>query len=307
MTGTIRLAKAPWLSKAPWLDRRGRFSSLKAIVFALLLLPAAILLWRTFAGTLGPRPITEVLHQLGLWAVRLIVIGLAVTPLRAVWRWPELIFVRRQIGLAAFFYALAHFVFYIVDLGFDLSKVASEIVLRYYLAIGFVALLLLVPLAVTSSDAMIRRLGPRWRSLHRLVYPVALLGIVHFFMQTKAGATEPLVLAGIALWLAVWRIVDGTAGARVSGALWFLVASGTLAVAATGLGEAAYYALVLRAPFDRVLGANLLWAAGWRPAWIVLALAVALVAVAGVRRRIKSRARGPGRQRDGGRPIRAAG
>src|SRR4030095_1145108 len=117
--------------------------------------------------------------------------------------WPRLMQVRRMVGVAAFAYAAVHLALYVADEAFDLRKVAVEIVLRIYLAIGFVSLLVLTAMAVTSTDGMVRRLGGggRWRRLHQLVYGAALLSVVHFFMQTKFNVSEPWVMAGLFAWL----------------------------------------------------------------------------------------------------------
>src|SRR5581483_9687902 len=141
----------------------------------------------------------------GLWTIRFIFLALAVTPLRAVLQWPRLILVRRMVGVAAFAYVLVHFGLYITQEAFDLAKVASEILLRIYLTIGFVALLGLAALAATSTDAMVRRLGRRWQRLHRLVYAIALLAVVHYWMQAKLEVWEPTVMAGIYTWLMGYR------------------------------------------------------------------------------------------------------
>ncbi|MEI9985970.1 MAG: ferric reductase-like transmembrane domain-containing protein [Aliidongia sp.] len=149
------------MTRFPWQERNGRFSPLKAACFAALFVPALWVLGQALLGDLGPRPVTEAIHELGLWTIRLLFLALAITPLRLAWRWPQLILLRRMIGVAVFCYALAHVSGYVVDQGFDLAKVLSEIVSRIYLTIGAVAVLALVPLAVTSTDGMIRRLGAR--------------------------------------------------------------------------------------------------------------------------------------------------
>src|SRR5215813_82200 len=125
----------------PWQDYGGRFSPLKFAVFVALFLPG---LWTAVAfgrGWLQPRPFTEAIHQDGLWMLRFLFVAMAITPLRQIWQWPRLILVRRMIGVAAFTYGLAHFTLFVADLKFDIAKAASEIVLRIYLTIGFVALL----------------------------------------------------------------------------------------------------------------------------------------------------------------------
>src|SRR5947208_2341942 len=198
----------------PWQDYSGRLSPLKLAVFVALFLPA---LWTAFAfgmGWLQPRPFTEAIHQVGLWMLRFLFIALAITPLRQIVQWPRLILVRRMIGVAAFAYGLAHITLYVADLKFDVAKAASEIALRIYLTIGFVALLGLAALAATSTDAMVRRMGRRWQSLHRIVYVIALLAVVHYWIQSKLDVWEPTIMAGIYLWLMGYRRLLKTVGVR---------------------------------------------------------------------------------------------
>src|SRR5713101_2841032 len=162
--------------KVPWKDYSGRTSPLKLVVFVALFAPALWTALSFFLGWLQPQPFTAAIQQ--------IFIALAITPLRGIVQWPRLILVRRMIGVAAFAYAITHLSLYAADQKFDLAKVASEIALRIYLTIGFTAVIGLGALAATSTDGMIRRLGARrWQRLHRLVYVIALLGVVHYWMQ----------------------------------------------------------------------------------------------------------------------------
>ena len=167
-------------------------------VFLALFAPCAWTLFSYELGTLGPRPLIEAIHQTGLWAIRFLMISLAITPLRRALQWPRLILVRRMVGVAAFGYATLHLALYIVDQAFDWRLVASEIVFRFYLTIGFLALMSLSVLAATSTDGMIRRLGGRrWRRLHQSVYVIAVLALVHYFIQSKLNVAEPMVVAGL--------------------------------------------------------------------------------------------------------------
>ncbi|HRQ83130.1 MAG TPA: ferric reductase-like transmembrane domain-containing protein, partial [Azospirillaceae bacterium] len=150
----------------PWRDRNGEFSWFKALVFAAALAPAVWLAWRAGWGDLGPRPWTEAIHRSGDWALRFLLLSLAVTPLRLVFRWGRVMTVRRLLGLTALGYALLHLALYVGDMGADLPKVATEIALRVYLTIGFVVVVGLTVLGATSPDAAVRRLGGRrWRAL----------------------------------------------------------------------------------------------------------------------------------------------
>src|SRR4051794_40138137 len=199
----------------PWKDRNGRTSPLKLVVFAALFVPALWVAVAFASGWLGARPLNEAIHQLGLWTIRLIFLALAVTPLRHILQWSRLLVVRRMIGVAAFAYAIAHLGLYATDQAFDLAKIATEIALRIYLTIGFVAVLGLAALAATSTDGMIRRLGARrWQRLHRLVYAIALLAVVHYCMQSKLDLWEPTIMAGGFSWLVFFCSVGAPGGGR---------------------------------------------------------------------------------------------
>jgi sulfoxide reductase heme-binding subunit YedZ len=216
--------------------------------------------------------------------VRFLFLSLFITPARQIFRWPRLLIVRRMLGVAAFAYALAHFCFYIVDQSFDLWKVASEIALRIYLTIGFVALLGLTTLAATSTDAMVRRLGAaRWRKLHRITYAIAVLATIHFFLQVKANIAEPTLMGGLLAWLFLYRLTSRMTAGWHPGTLMMFV----LALAAglgTAFAEAIYYALARGADPFRVLASDLSLRFGPRPAVSVLAICLAVALVAAIRR-----------------------
>ena len=239
--------------KAPWRERNGRFSPLKAVVFAALFVPAAYILFQLETGGLNPKPVTELIHRSGDWAIRLLLLSLLITPLRKLLDWPKLIAVRRMVGVAAFAYAFAHFLLYIVDQHFDLVHVGAEIALRFYLTIGFVALLGLAALAATSTDAMIRRLGaPRWNKLHKIVYGLAALGIFHFYLQSKADVSEPVMMTGFFLELMIYRFAVKRAPVWAATAAAFV-----LGVGLTALLEATWYFFRRHYDFWDVLGANI--------------------------------------------------
>jgi sulfoxide reductase heme-binding subunit YedZ len=264
----------------PWQNRGGSLSPLKLVVFLALFLPGAWTAFGLLHGTLGPRPLTEAIHQTGLWAVRFLLISLAVSPLRRALNWPRLILVRRMIGVAAFAYALSHLGLYVVDQGLDLRMVASEILHRFYLAIGFAALLLLSALAATSTDGMIKRLGGRnWRRLHRLAYAIGVLALAHYFLQSKLNVAEPAVAAGLFLWLMGYRLL-GRFGREGIAPAWMLIPSALAAGLVTALGEAGYYAAMIGVDPRRVLAADLAWPFLARPCWIVLLATLALAAIA---------------------------
>lgn len=261
----------------PWTDRTGRFSLLKSAVFASLFLPALWLIWRWESGDLGPLPIDEATLESGRWTVRLIVITLAITPLQRIFGWGRLALVRRQVGLAAMSYALLHFSLYIADQKFDLTKVASEIALRVYLTIGFVAVIGLVVLGVTSADAMVRKLGRKWKPLHRAAYGIAALGILHFFMQSKIDATQAAMMMGFFILVMLYRLPNA---ARLRSP-WTLAGIAIVAALATAGLEAVWYGVATGVKPLAVLQANLLFPSAVRPAWIVLGtgLAVALLSL----------------------------
>jgi sulfoxide reductase heme-binding subunit YedZ len=276
----------------PWNDHGGRLVKLKLLVFVALFLPGAWIALGYGMGWLGPRPLNAAILQAGLWALRLLFLALLVTPLRAALDWPRLTLVRRMIGVASFAYAAGHLLLYTADQMFDLVKVASEIVLRIYLTIGFVALLGLAVLAATSTDAMIRRLGgQRWQRLQQGVYALGLIALIHFFLQSKLNVWEPFVMAGCYAWLMAWRLLARRRRFPRRVALAPLAAIGIAAAFATALGEAAWYALSTGAPLPLVLGANLSADAGTRPSWVVLGLAAALTLAAAGRTRLRGGAR----------------
>jgi sulfoxide reductase heme-binding subunit YedZ len=182
----------------------------KPILFLLCLVPLGLLTARAFGiggESLGANPIEEVLHTLGLWALRFLMLTLAITPLRDLIGKPWPLMFRRMLGLFAFFYVLLHFlVWLIVDQELYWSGILTDIAKRPFITLGFAAFVMLIPLAVTSTNAMMRRLGKRWKSLHRLIYVCAILGVWHFYWLVKADVREPLLYAGILAVLLGWRI-----------------------------------------------------------------------------------------------------
>src|SRR5262249_54968887 len=150
------------------------------------------------------RALNDVIHGTGSWAVRWLMLTLAITPFARIVDWNRLLTVRRMVGLTALAYASVHLSLYIIDQKFRLLTVASEITLRFYLTIGFVALSGLIALGVTSTDGAMRRMGRRWKQLHRLVYPIGVLALLHFYIQTKANVAEPVFVSGLFVWLMIW-------------------------------------------------------------------------------------------------------
>jgi sulfoxide reductase heme-binding subunit YedZ len=192
----------------------------KPLLFLLCLAPAAWLATGIFAlqsgdvtgaaaRALGANPVEKIQDTLGIWGLRLLLVTLAVTPLRVIGGWPRLQLFRRMLGLFAFFYVSLHFLWYLfVDQAFDWRQLAGDVVKRPYITAGFTAFLLLVPLAATSTRRAMRRLGRRWQKLHRLAYVAAILGCVHYWWQVKADVREPLVYAAVLALLLGWRLYE---------------------------------------------------------------------------------------------------
>jgi sulfoxide reductase heme-binding subunit YedZ len=180
---------------------------LKPMVFAACLLPLAWLVWQALFGYLGVNPIETVNRFLGDWALRFLLIALAVTPLRKITGWAQLARLRRMLGLFAFFYVCLHLSSYIgLDLFFDWQALGKDIVKRRYITLGMLGFTLLVPLAITSTDRMIKRLGGRrWRLLHKLAYVAGCLGVVHYWMMVKADIRQPMLYAALLAVLLGYR------------------------------------------------------------------------------------------------------
>ncbi|HEX6974201.1 MAG TPA: protein-methionine-sulfoxide reductase heme-binding subunit MsrQ [Vicinamibacterales bacterium] len=180
----------------------------KPLLFALALVPAALLVWAGANGTLGVNPAETLQLETGVWALRFLLLTLAVTPVRRLTGWNRVIQYRRMLGLFAFFYASVHFLTYLVlDRFFDFSGMVADVIKRPFIAAGMVALLLMFPLAVTSTKGWIRRLGKRWQVLHRLIYVSAVAAAVHYLWKVKLVAGPPVYYAaGVALLLAfrIW-------------------------------------------------------------------------------------------------------
>lgn len=181
----------------------------KPIVFLTCLVPFAIIAARVFGvyGALGANPIEEVMDWLGNWGLRFIMIALAVTPLRKITGWNWLIRFRRMLGLFAFFYILMHFAtWFVLDRELYLGDIAEDIAKRPFITLGMVALILLIAMAVTSTNGMRRRLGKRWDNIHKGVYVVGVLGVWHYWWQVKSDITEPLIYAVILAALLAYRV-----------------------------------------------------------------------------------------------------
>ncbi|MBV8146618.1 MAG: sulfoxide reductase heme-binding subunit YedZ [Gammaproteobacteria bacterium] len=215
------------------LTQRYRFIY-KPLVFTACLLPLAWLACGAFGWlgvSLGADPVKELEHEAGKTALNLLLLTLAVTPVRELTGLSQLVRLRRMLGLFAFFYVVLHFAIYLVlDLELNFATLGGDIAKRPYITIGFTALLLLIPLAITSTNGMMRRLGRRWQQLHRLVYLIAILGVWHFYWQVKRDIREPLIYVGILALLLGYRVVRAWRRRRAAAALQRGAAAPTAAI-----------------------------------------------------------------------------
>jgi sulfoxide reductase heme-binding subunit YedZ len=251
---------------------------LRLATLAGLCLPALNLAWRWFNDDLGARPVTLATHITGDWAVIFLLCSLALTPARAVFDWMPLVQIRRRVGVAAALYAGLHFFIYVADQKWNLIVVALEIAKRFYLTIGFVALLALVALAVTSTNGWQKRLKRNWKRLHMLIYPAAVLAIFHFFIQSKANVGEATVAAGLFAWLMIWRFLPTKLRTQYLG-LVLLAVGATIAAL---VFEIAWYWLVNHVPPMRILTADTNPDLVPRPVHKVLLAGLAVIVLAAV-------------------------
>lgn len=181
---------------------------LKPAVFAACLIPMGQLAYRAYSEDLGANPIDTITRFTGSWALIFLLTSLAVTPLRRISKWNELIKFRRMLGLFAFFYALLHFSTFVgLDHFFNFQAIGKDILKRPYVTAGFTAFVIMIPLALTSSAAMIRRLGKRWQRLHRLVYVAAIAGVIHFYWLVKSDIRRPAQYGAVLAVLLGYRLV----------------------------------------------------------------------------------------------------
>ncbi len=220
-----------WVQWAPWTDKKGRFDGLRAVTLTLLALPAMWLAIRSAMHMLGARPLNAAIHSTGYWAVIWLITSLTVTPAKATFGIPSIVVLRRLIGNAALAYALLHLTLYCTDQNWNMVTVVSEIVQRFYLTIGFVALTGLAVLGATSTDNAIKRMGARWKRLHKLIYGLTVLALFHFILQTKADVSLPLLFVGIFFWLMIWRTMPAGRDRSLPGLLMAAVGAAVLTLA----------------------------------------------------------------------------
>jgi sulfoxide reductase heme-binding subunit YedZ len=264
----------------PWTDRSGRLSYLKLAALAGALAPGAWIAGQLATGQLGPLPIEAVNDATGRWAIRLLLLSLLVTPVQRIGNWPRLILVRRMLGIATLAYAAVHFCAFALNQNLDLTRIVSEISQRLYLAIGLAGLTGLLVLGATSFDRVIRWMGYRWKILHRAVYLIAALGIVHFFLQAKIDATEPTLMAGFFILLMGYRLAIAM---RVRLSPLVVALTGLAASAATAAAEYAWYGLATGVDPLAVLEANLAFPQSIRPAAVVLGAGIVMTAISAAR------------------------
>jgi sulfoxide reductase heme-binding subunit YedZ len=184
--------------------------SIKALVFILLLVPLFMLVYYGVFDQLQltAEPVEYILHYTGIWSLRLLLLTLAMTPLRNITKQVVFLRLRRMIGLFVFFYVSLHLFVYIgLDLGFAFDHLWKDIIKHPYITVGFLAWLLLIPLAVTSNKKMIRKLGKKWKPLHQSIYVIVILACLHFIWLVKKDLQEPLIYAGIAFVLLFYRLI----------------------------------------------------------------------------------------------------
>ncbi len=263
------------LASLPWTDRQGRFSWLRAATLALLVLPFVLLVQASVTDALGPDPLEQATHETGRWAIRFLLLALVVTPLARILAWPRLLQLRRMVGLGALAWATLHFGIYVAEQNFVLWRVAAEIAQRFYLVIGFSVFCGLVVLGWTSTDGWMRRLGRNWKRLHRLIYVLAPLALLHAFIQSKADVSQAVLLAALFLWLMGWRALP----ARWQASVWALALLSVAAMLGAAAVEYLWYTVATNLPAARIAAANLDFTFGPRPAVLAGMIAAGVVAL----------------------------
>ena len=180
---------------------------IKPVLFVTCLVPLVLLFFGAINDTLGANPVETMTRETGEWTLRFLLITLLITPARKILNWPWLIKLRRMLGLFVFFYAVMHFLTYIwFDQFFDFNEIVKDIIKRPFITVGFTAFVLLIPLAMTSTNKMMRRLKNNWLKLHKLIYVIAVLGVLHFVWMVKADYLEPTIYGFILFVLLLYRV-----------------------------------------------------------------------------------------------------
>jgi sulfoxide reductase heme-binding subunit YedZ len=178
---------------------------IKPALFFVCLIPLGIMIYDGVLDQLSANPVEDITHRTGDWALRFLVITLAITPVRQLFGWSSILRLRRMFGLYSFFYGCLHFAVYMLDQGFALEEILPDIARRPYITVGFSALLCMSFLAVTSNRFSMIRLGVRWKKLHSLIYIIAVAAILHFLWLVKADVLEPVIYGIIVVVLLSWR------------------------------------------------------------------------------------------------------
>jgi methionine sulfoxide reductase heme-binding subunit len=270
----------------PWQDRKHGFSLLKAGTFALMFVPAIWLLYQVATEQFGPAPLGGMTYWSGVWATALLLLALAITPASTIFRWRQLIIVRRMIGVTALAYTIAHIIIYFALRFWDFAHIAYEMATRLSLIVATASTIGLVALGATSTDAAVRRMGAKgWHRLHNLIYAFAALAIIHYLLSPEIYP-EQYLMSGMLFWLMVWRLLNRHGRGADVGAL------AVLAVAAsvfTALFEAGWiWAYHGYAP-SRTLANNFNLVLGIAPAWQVLALSLVIVVAVAIRQGFDAR------------------
>jgi methionine sulfoxide reductase heme-binding subunit len=269
-----------------WNDRQGRLSPIKSATLATAVAPAIAIAYWFFTGALQPLSVKSAIHLTGDWGIRFLVLTLALTPIQRMLNYPKIALIRRMVGVTAFAYVLAHFLLYIVSVKFDLNLVASEIYHRFYLTIGFVTLVGLCALAATSFDSAIRKMGANWKRLHKIAYGLAVLGLFHYFLQSKIDVAAATWTAGLFILAIVLRLMVYK---RVTLTPVKILGASAIACVLTAATEYAWYALATGINPMRIFMANFSVGHGLRPALITLLVGLAIAAVIAARQAKLSR------------------
>jgi methionine sulfoxide reductase heme-binding subunit len=262
-----------------WRDPSDHVSALRIVTLMCLFAPLSKAIHDSDAIRLDARPITELIHRTGDWALIFLLVALAVRPLSRILRFNQLLDVRRMIGVGAFAYAAAHFTLYIVDQMFDWREIASEIVHRNRLTLGFVALLGLTALTATSTNAMVRRLGSkRWQRLHQAIYLIGLLVLIHYFLRFKLIESTPTFATGLFGWLIGYRLLVWWRKTGNELPTWMLLALSVVVAALTFIAEAIALGIQANASPLRVLQSAFYFDFDTiRPGWLVLGAGLMVV------------------------------
>ena len=260
----------------PWQDRRHGFSWLKASTFALMFVPAIWLLHALVAGEFGPVPLGGLTYWSGVWATAILLLALAIKPALTIFRWPQLIDVRRTVGVTALAYTIAHIIIYFALRFWDFAFIAKEMVTRLSLVVAIVSTIGLIALGATSLDAAVRRMGAKgWQRLHNTIYVVAALALLHYLLSPGVFPDQ-FLMSGIFFWLMVWRLLDRYGQGTHAGALALLAVASSLFTALLEVGWIwAFRGYTLSEIFSIYFTPIL----GIPPVWTILALGL-LIAVA---------------------------